>query len=548
MTLDAPSELARGRDSFARRAWSDAHQSLRLADRDAPLGAGDLERLAVSAFLVGCDDEFLLALERAHHAWLLGGEGVRAARGAFWLGLVLLLRGETGRAGGWLGRAHRLIERIDCVERGYLLLPAAEQHLDAGRVEAANAAASEAASIGERFEEPDLVACARHVQGRALLEQRRVEEGLALLDEAMIAVAAGELTPIMTGLIYCSVIDACQRAYALDRAREWTNALSRWCEEQPDLVAFTGTCRVHRAEILQWSGAWPEAIAEALRACARFARGLDPRPPAGALYRQGEVHRLRGDFAAAEAAYRGASQAGLEPQPGLALLRLTEGRIDVALAAMRRVMVATPEPLERTRLLPAHIEILLEAGEVEEAAGACLELEQIADGFGTEVLAALAAQARGAVELAAGDIRAALGPLRRAWGVWRQIEAPYLEARVRVLAGRACRALGDDEGAGLELEAARGLFERLGATPDLAHVDALLARPPAPPTHRLTARELQVLRLVAAGRTNRAIGAELHLSERTIDRHVSNILTKLDVPSRAAATAYAYEHQLLSPR
>jgi DNA-binding CsgD family transcriptional regulator len=542
--MDRPDPLAAARESYRQRAWGEAHRSLRVADQTTPLDAGDLERLATSAYLIGHEDDFLRALDRAHHAHLESGEPVRAARAAFWLGLGLLLRGETGRATGWLARARRLLEHRDCVEQGYLRLPLAEQQLADGDHEGAYASASEAVSIGERFGEADLTACARHLQGRALILQGRVRDGLELLDEAMVAVTAGELSPIVTGLLYCSVIEACERVYALGRTREWTAALARWCEPQPEMVAFTGLCLVHRARIVQLRGAWLDALDEARRACERFARRPEPGPLAEALYLQAEVHRLRGEYAASEDAYRDASRWGCEPQPGLALLRLAQGRTHAAAAAMRRAVRVTTDPLRRTRLLPAHIEIMLAAGDGQEARRACRELEEIAAQFDTGVLGALAAQARGAVELAEGDAQAALATLRRAWEAWQRLGAPYEAARVRLLVGLAHDALGDDDGAALELGAARAVFLELGAAPDVARLDAH-ARRASRARHRLTDRELQVLRLVAAGKTNKVIAAELRLSEKTVDRHVSNIFDKLDVSSRAGATAYAYRNRLV---
>jgi DNA-binding NarL/FixJ family response regulator len=524
-----PSDLALGRDCYERRAWAEAFQSLSLADQAAALHGEDLELLALSAYLIGRDDDYLKALERAHHAHRDAGQSVRAVRCAFWLGLRLLFRGETGRATGWLGRAQRLLDREtqECAETGYLLLPVVEQRLAAGDGAAAYAAADAAAEIGERHGEADLVAVARHLQGRIRLQQGRVENGLALLDEAMVAVAAGELSPLVTGLIYCSVIEACQQVYAVARAREWTSALARWCEEQPEMVAFTGLCRVHRAEIMQLQGDWPDAIEEARRAGER-SQGVNPQAAAAALYQQAEVHRLRGEWAAAEEAYRSASERGAEPQPGLALLRLAQGRPDAAAAAIRRATGATTDRLKRTRLLPAYVDIMLAVGDVEEARDACLELGAIARSFDTGVLAAMAAEAQGAVDLAASDAKAALGALRRALELWQRIEAPHAAARVRV-----------------QIASAWAIFERLGARPDLARIDSLANGTPSGPAHRLTPRELQVLRLVAAGKTNKAIASKLFLSERTVDRHVSNIFTKLDVPSRAAATAYAYQHKLV---
>jgi DNA-binding CsgD family transcriptional regulator len=534
------------REHYQHRAWTDAYQAFLRADRETPLAAADLERLAMAAYLVGRDADYLNTLERAYNAHRDAGGHRRAVRCAFWLGFRLLMRGETGHATGWFSRAQRLLahEARECAEQGYLLTPVVEQRLDSGDYEAAYAAAAQAAAIGERCGDPDLIACARHQQGRARLQQAQVQAGLALLDETMVMVTGGELSPLVTGLMYCSVIAACQQVYALDRTREWTAALTQWCEGQPDMVAFAGVCQVHRAEIMQLQGTWPEAIEEARRACAR-SQGIDRRASAAALYQQAEVHRLKGDFAAAEEAYRGASQLGLEPQPGLALLRLAQGRSDVAATAIRRVASTTANRVKRMGLLPAYIEIVLAAGDLEDARDACRELEDIARSFDTGVPDAMAAQARGALDLAEGDARAALGVLRRAFEMWQRIEAPYAAARVRVLIGLACRALGDEDGASLEIDAARTIFERLGAAPDIARINTLARSKPSGAAHRLTPRELVVLRLIAAGETNKAIASRLSRSEKTVDRHVSNILAKLDVPSRTAATAFAYRHQLI---
>ena len=538
--------LDRARRSYGERAWSDAFQAFSAADQERPLEVKDLEQLALAAYLVGRDEEYLGTLERAYNAYRDIGESLRAVRCAFWLGFRLMMRGEMGRATGWLARAQRSLEGgpLACAERGYLLLPTVEQLLESGDHEAAYAAAAEAASIGERCGDPDLVACARHQQGRVRLQQGQVEAGLTLLDETMVTVTADELSPLVTGLMYCSVIAACQQVYAYDRTREWTLALTQWCEDQPDMVAFVGACRVHRAEIMQLRGAWPAALEEAQRACMR-SEGVNHHAAAAGLYQQAEVHRLRGEFAAAEEMYRGASELGLEPHPGLALLRLAQGQSDTAAIAIRRVESMTCDQLKRMGLLPAYIEITLAGGDVQDARNACEELEDIAARFQTGVPGALAAQARGAVNLAEGDAQIALGSLRRAFEVWQRIEAPYAAARVRVLIGLACRALGDEDAAGLELTAARSAFERLGAAPDLARIDPLIKGAPSSHSHGLTRRELQILRLVAAGETNKAIAAELFLSERTVERHLSNIFTKLDISTRTAATAWAYQRGLI---
>jgi DNA-binding CsgD family transcriptional regulator len=538
--------LERARRSYGERAWADAFQAFSDADQDTSLEAQDLEQLALAAYLVGRDEEYLSTLERAYNAYRHSGEAFRAVRCAFWLGFRVLMRGEMGRANGWFARGHRLLQRDagECAEQGYLLLPVVEQRLASGDFEAAYTTAAEAAAIGERGGDPDLIACARHQQGRIRLQQGQLAAGLTFLDETMLAVTTGELSPLVTGLMYCSVIQACQQVYAFHRAREWTAALAEWCEGQPDMVAFVGACQVHRAEIMLLRGTWPEAIEEARRACAR-SQGIDRGAVAAALYQEAEVHRLKGDFAAAEQAYRGASQRGLEPQPGLALLRLAQGRSDAAATAIRRVLRTTTDRLKRMSLLPAYIDIMLDTGDVQDARRACRELQEIAETFDTGVPGAIAVQACGTVDLAEGDAQAALVALRRAAEVWQQIEAPYAAARVRVLIGQACRTLGDEDGAGLEFSAARLTFQALRAAPDLARTDRLMKEAAHGGAHGLTPRELQVLRLVAKGKSNAGIAVELCRSERTIDRHLSNILAKLDLPSRTAAAAWAYEHGLI---
>ena len=545
--MDPVDQLEQGRRGYARRAWVDAYESLSAADRVAPLGAEDLELLATSAYMLGRDEEYVAALERAHRLHLDRGEGLRAARSAFWIAINLSIRGEAGGAQGWVGRARRLVERErrDCVEQGYLLLAAVLEHQAAGEHDAAIALGAEAVAVGERFGDADLFALAAQDQGIMLIKHGRVAEGLGLLDEAMVAVTAGELSPMVNGFVYCGVIMGCQAAYEPRRAQEWTAALTRWCEQQPDMVSFTGTCLVHRSEIMQLRGAWPDALEEARRARERCARANNESAAAYARYRQGEVHRLRGEFATAEEAYRDAHRGGCEPQPGLALLRLAQGNGEAAAAAIRRLVGETSDPSRRAGLLPAEVDIMLEVGDVPAARSACAQLEKIAEQWGGDMLGATVACARGAVALAEGDARAALVALRHATQAWRELEAPYEAARAQVLVGLSCRALGDDDAAALELDAAREVFERLGATPDVERVDSLTSRGRRPETHGLTLRELEVLQLVAAGKSNREIAAALVISEHTVARHLQNIFAKLSVSSRTAASAFAFAHDLV---
>ena len=529
--------LTTAREAYGRRAWTRAHELFSSIDEAGPLAPEDLERLAVCSYMLGLDDQQLAALARAHHAHRREGDRRGAVRAAFWLMVHLMIRGELGRATGWHGRARRLVEPDagDCVERGYLASADALRCMMAGDLRGSRDAAAAAVDAGERFSEPDLVALGLSDLGRALIEEGAVAEGLAKLDEAMVAAAAGELSPIATGFVYCGVIEGCHETYELARAREWTVALTEWCGQQPDLVPFTGTCLLHRAEILQIRGAWDEALAEARLARRRFAERGDRRAAGETAYRCGEILRVRGDLAGAERAFRDASRHGREPQPGLALLRLAEGRTEAASATIAGVLDAATEWMARARLLPAFVEIAVAAGDLDAARAACDELDEIAARNGRAMLLASAAQARGAVELAAGDARAAARLLRTSSRLWLELEAPYEAARARLLVAEACRSMGDDETAALEGEAARDELARLGAA----------GAPGGAEPHGLTPRELEVLRRLVTGESNKAIAARLGLSRRTVDRHVSNLYGKLRVSSRAAATAYAYEHELV---
>lgn len=545
----------RGLEAFRNRKWAEAYEALAGAHRDQSLEPAVLERFSVAAYLMGRADESVDALGGAHRQYQEQDDPVGAARCAFWLGFQLLMRGERARGGGWISRAESVLAAcgLECEERGFVLLPRGLRLLAEGDPAAAHEAFVEAGRIGERFGSADLVALSRLGRGQARIRAGAIEDGVALLDEAMAAVDAGGLGPVAVGTIYCAVIQTCHEICDLGRAKEWTAVLSGWCASQPEVVPFRGECLVRRSEILRLQGEWHDALEEARRAC-RLLTGPSAEPGAGAaFYQRGELHRLRGEFAEAEEAYREASVRGRTPQPGLALLRLAQGRIGDAEAAVRRVVEETATPARQWRVLPACVEIMLAAGDIDAAREAVAALTGLARDLEAPLLLALAAGARGAVRLEEGEPGAAVSELRTAQATWEALDAPYEAARVRILLARACRALGDEDTAALELEGAVRTLERLGAEADLARLRAegenvsVHAHPGTATAHEhgLTPREAEVLQRLASGATNRRIGEELFISERTVERHVSHIFAKLGVSSRAAATAYAYEHHLV---
>lgn len=535
----------RGREAFERRAWEEAYVTLRELEAASALDAEDLERLAVVSYLMGDEQLSTRAWERAHRADEAAGRHVEAARSAVWLGVTFFLRGETAHAGGWLARAERLADGADTssVARGFALIATNLQALMAGDLDTARTLAVEMIELARRLGDRDLLAWGLMCEGEVSIGLGDVRHGVQLLDEAMLCVASGELSPIPAGIVYCAAIDACMAAFDLRRAGEWTDALATWCTSQPGLVPFRGQCLVHRSQLLQARGAWADAAAEAERASRLLSTPLSPALGL-ACYQEGELHRLRGNLAEADRTYRVAVAHGHDPAPGLALLRLADGDVAGATMVIGRMLEEHRDVRLRPVVLGAAVEILLAAGERDAARIAAAELDERASATGAPLLGAIASHARGRVQLAYDDAGEALANLRRACRTYRELDLPYDAARAEVDIGAACLLLGDTESADLALDAAHNTFARLGARPDLARVEQLRAEQGTRRPGVLTVRELEVLRLVAAAKTNREIADALTISPHTVGRHLQNIFMKLGLSSRAGATAYAYEHGL----
>jgi ATP/maltotriose-dependent transcriptional regulator MalT len=547
--LAGPSRtLEAARSAFERHRWAAAHEGFVAAREQGPISADDVAALAECAWWQGAIEECLSAYEEAYRLFLHGEQpgNRQAAMLAMEIGFFWYLRGEMAIGSGWLSRAHRLLEaEPECVEQGYLLSMSIDEAIAQGELNEAIAVAREVAAIAYRYEDETLTALALVGEGVAMIKQGRVPDGMAILDEAMLPVVAGRVDAAYAGNIYCQVMSVCHELSDLRRAQQWTEATTKWCKGFTHAVMFLGICRVHRAQLMQVQGQWAQAEEEARRVCEELAAMSVVAVGLG-QYELAEVRRLRGDLAGAEVAYGRAHQLGRDPQPGLALLWLAQGRTDAALDTIRAAVGGgSVDRLALARLWCAEVEIALAAGDLDDARRASRELDQVAAAYGSSGLVAAAVQARGAVLLAEGDAEAAVVELVEACRHWQELDAPYRVAQVRTLLGRAHRALGNEQAAELELDAAAKAFERLGATVDAARVEALRSRPPLP--DGLTAREVEVLALVATGSTNKEVAETLFLSEKTVARHLSNIFTKLDISSRTAAAAYAFEHSLASP-
>ena len=526
--------------AYCRREWGTAHRLLSERAGAGPLSVDELDWLATAAYLTGRDEEAFDRWSEAHRAALGAGDTLRAVHFGFRISSGMGFKGDIARASGWVARVQRVLDEvaIDCVEHGYLDLGKCFRRLfEAGDVAGAREFAARAGKIADRFADVELATVARLFEGRCLIYLGEVAEGLAMLDEAMVAVETEEVSPIMAGDAYCTAIDACHELFDVRRCELWSAAFVAWCDAQPDLVLYRGHCLLHQAEVLQLHGRWADGVAFAHEACGRLSAPPNPLVLGGAHYVEAELHRLRGEFAAAEQGYERAHQAGCDPHPGLALLRLAQGQVDVAAAAVRRALAEADAPLGRARLLSPSIEILLAAGDVSAAVEAQRELAALAGELSSRLLDAQSCQMDGAVRLALGDAAGALGVLRRALSGWSELGAPHDAARTRLLLAAACDAVGDNEGARMERTAAQAVLDQLGSGAGKSI--------PRPLPGGLSPREAEVLVLVARGGTNRAIGEELFISEKTVTSHLTHLFAKLGVTSRGEASAFAYEHGLV---
>ena len=566
---DVASQLGRARELHLESRWAEACDEFAAADRLEPLAAEDLEAFAEAAQVLGRGEEALRTLRRAFQARVEAGDIDRAVTTAFWLWQALIINAEFARANGWVAQVRRLAHDrlaqqgpaevlpgqelaarqnrpVPIDDNGWLLVTDAYSLIAVADYQAAAHLLARASEVASRQGQTDLVAFATTVWGRALIKAGRLKDGLSRLDEAMLSVIDRDTSPRATSMLYCSAIATCHEAREFGRAREWTLALGTWLDSLPRFGgAYFGNCRIYRSRLMCLCGAWREALDEVAVVCDDLGGGYGQLVAGHAFYQLGEMHRLLGN-PEAEEAFRRAGEYGAPTQPGLALLRLAHDDIDTAVVGIRRALTETKGQIERLELLTAGVTVLLAAGDLDAARAAVAELVLIARVYDTPSVQAEVAAARGAVALAEGDAATALPLLRSAARWWREIEAPHPVAILSVLIALACRSLGDEEAAQLELQSARATFAHLGARPDLHRVETLLHPAQHLGLRGLTAREIQVLRLIAAGKSNHAIAKDLFLSERTVHRHVSNIFDKLGVHSRTAAAAYAIQHHIVN--
>ncbi len=527
--------------------WSEIYHRLSKADQQMDLGPGDLQMLGLAAYLTGHDVKSFQMMERAHMGYVSLGQTPLAVRCAFWLGLMLMNAGEKARSNGWMARGERLLSNatVATPEKGLLIIPAALGAMSGGKLNKAKSLFEEANALGEKFDDADVMVLGRLGMGQTLVRLGEVSEGVKILDETMVSLETEDIYPVVTGIVYCAVIETCRKIWDLGRAKEWTKALSRWCDAYPEIIPFRGQCLVRRAEILQFHGDWDHALEGTDRACALLTRPPGEPAAAEAFYRRAELSRLLGNFEDAEGYYQEASRLGRNPQPGLALLRMTQGKLGAAVTSIRNTIKETTDPNSLSELLPGAIKVMIAGNHLSEAGDAEHRLNEIAAAFDSPYLTAMDAHSKGSLFFAKGNFQFALEQLQKASKIWNWLRLPYEGAMTRELKGLVYGKLDDKDNSETELLAAQWNFEQLKAVPDFKRVSQLLDKKKKYRTHGLTLREVQVLQVLAAGKSNKFIASELFISERTVDRHVSNIYHKIHVSSRVEAASFALKENLL---
>lgn len=544
---EGPDLLAAARDAYTRRDWPGAYRALSSIRQRSELDTDDLYALGDAAWWLGLIKETLSISEECYRRYLKEGRPLRAAMNALDAGFTWIMRGELAIGSGWLSRARQLLaDQPPCAEQAFLVWMDAAESLAAGDLDTALVAARQVQEAGQRFTSPTLTSLGLLTEGMVAIQRGELKRGFALLDEAMLPVLAGQVQPEWAGTIYCQMMAVCHDLADFNRARQWTAATQRWCEELSSAAMFLGICRIHRVQLMQLGGQWTRAEAEAAVACTELAE-MNVDVVAEAHYQWAELFRLRDDLPAAEREYRRVEELGRNPQPGLALLRLAQGQGDQAAAGLRVALADVPAATpRRARLLVAQAEVALAEGDLATAVQADRELAGIADRLPTPGFTAWSHHTSGTVALAQDQVQEALDRLQAALQAYGELAAPYHAARVRVQMADAFERLGDAKAAAVERDSAVAVFAQLGARQQ----HRLLAnkRQPHQLAAGLTEREAEVLNQIAAGSTNKEVAATLVLSEKTVARHLANIYLKLGVTSRTAAASWAYQHGIVRPR
>lgn len=534
--IDPQTELLlAARTAHVRRDWRAAYEAFALVAEDTSLGVDDLEAMASAAWRLGRGKESLRVAERVF-TQLARTDPPSAAMKAVDVALAWLTRGDVNIGQGWMNRARRLLDGEPVgPTHGYLAYLDAVVAVMNRDTALIGPRVTELRKLCAQVDSPALAALCHVAEGLEAMLDGRMAEAYGLIDEAMLPVLADEVPLEWAGDIYCIVLHHCHRLADLPRMRAWTQSMERWCNEFAGSATYGGVCDVHRLQV--------EAATEDLRllesrlvTASRALEEVNSWAAGEGYYQLGEVRRRRGDDDGAFAAFGRARMLGVEPQPGEALLRCRSGDGDTAWTDLR-VALAGLNRLDRMSLLRGAVEVALARGDVDEAERHCEELESGAAAFGTPGFRAWAAHARGAVLVRRGEHASALDVLEDALREYRTQQCRYEIAQVYEWMALAHQALGDHETAAADTATADNIYTQLGVEP----VEPCGATAPG----GLTKREVDILRRIAGGATNKQVAEQICISEKTVGRHLANIYAKLGVSSRTAALAWAHDNNLL---